>query len=75
VQRELLRYVHLEGYKGGILKTSREEEWHYWPKGLVKSDRAVDPPLTYSWDGESFTPVLRVPHTTSHRTRTSPHER
>lgn len=58
-QRELLRYVHLEGYKGGILKMSREEEWHYWPKGLVKSDRGVDPPLTYSWDGESFTPVLR----------------
>lgn len=34
-QRELLRYVYVEGFKGGILKSSHEEEWHYWPKGLV----------------------------------------
>jgi hypothetical protein len=59
-QRELLRYVHFEGYKGGILKTSREEEWHYWAKGVVKSDRGVDPPMSYSWDGESFSPILKV---------------
>ena len=54
--------IYFDGYKGGIIKSSYEEEWLYEPNGTVtclqlayKTSPAET--LKYKWDGEYFTPA------------------
>jgi hypothetical protein len=57
-----MKSVFLDGFKGGIIKSSYDEEWLYEPNGVVTCLQlgAKNPPkdpIKYIWDGEYFTPA------------------
>eukprot|EP01104_Vermistella_antarctica_P016293 TRINITY_DN5525_c1_g1_i2.p1 TRINITY_DN5525_c1_g1~~TRINITY_DN5525_c1_g1_i2.p1 ORF type:complete len:625 (+),score=182.01 TRINITY_DN5525_c1_g1_i2:154-2028(+) len=62
-RRKLFEVLYKTSYKGGVIKSSYEEEWQYFggKKGLLKSDLGVDDeddanaePLKFEWSGETL---------------------
>ncbi|EGG23503.1 hypothetical protein DFA_05636 [Cavenderia fasciculata] len=59
----LLIYVYKENYKGGIIKSSFEEEWTYSSDGILQcteaawcADSGGASSMTYLWDGQHLVP-------------------
>lgn len=51
-KHRLLSAKWKEGFRGGEISSSYDEEWTYTAQGLLTSSVGVDPPLSYRWDGE-----------------------
>jgi hypothetical protein len=57
-QSELLQYVGKNVYKGGVIKSSYEEEWSYFANGtLERAEPLNGRRLAYTWDGEVLQPL------------------
>jgi len=54
---EVLAAMHLTPYKGGVVKSSYEEEWQYFPDGrlicVMGTDAAIK--LRFRWNGSTLT--------------------
>jgi hypothetical protein len=47
-----LKRAYKDGFKGGQIKSSYEEEWAYSADGVLWSQIGVDGEYSYRWDGE-----------------------
>lgn len=57
-QSELLLHMYKNVYKGGVIKSSYEDEWSYFANGTLERVEPVNGrKLIYSWDGEVLQPV------------------
>mmetsp|Transcript_45740 Transcript_45740/g.115121 ORF Transcript_45740/g.115121 Transcript_45740/m.115121 type:complete len:687 (+) Transcript_45740:203-2263(+) len=51
-----LKLVYVSPFKGGVIKSSYEEEWSYQGSGTLRTSEGVGMDLTFVWDGEQLRP-------------------
>jgi hypothetical protein len=57
-QSEMLQHMYKNVYKGGVIKSSYEEEWSYFANGMLQRAEPFNGrKMIYSWDGEVLQPV------------------